>query len=179
MTCFEEWSLFEGDLNHRFDCISNTIQNCLRIKWCSHFCRAMSDRLKFINNNNNRYVYIILIVVCIVSFTIGILIGRFATCPDDEPEVKDGLYLHGVSEFLVKDGDPEIAAELMNNINNDNIRENLRYGDLIYCYSFYVCNFLFGFYFAPTLQRLYGDFPASLDLRCHSVHYFRHGRAHE
>ena len=35
-----------------------------------------------------------------------------------------------------------------------------------------------GFYVIPTLKRLYGDFPALLvDLRCPSMHYFRHDGA--
>ena len=41
---------------------------------------------------------------------------------------------------------------------------------------------LVGFNVAPTLFRLYGDFPALLveeDLRCSSVHYFRHKQAPE
>jgi hypothetical protein len=85
----------------------------------------------FRRSPSNRYLYIILVVGCIVSCVIGILIGRFAIRPDDEPEVKDGLYLKGVSEFLVKDGDPEIAEVLMKNINSDNIRKYLRYVDKV------------------------------------------------
>lgn len=84
------------------------------------------EEKKFRRSPSNRYLYIILVVGCIVSCVIGILIGRFAIRPDDEPEVKDGLYLKGVSEFLVKDGDPEIAEVLMKNINSDNIRKYLR-----------------------------------------------------
>jgi hypothetical protein len=64
---------------------------------------------------------------CVVIFVIGILIGRFATCPDESVEEKPGLYLPGVSEALVSDGDPTIAQELMNSISNDRIRKNLRY----------------------------------------------------
>jgi hypothetical protein len=44
----------------------------------------------------------------------------------------------------------------------------------------YVC--LFGFNVTPTRYRSFGDVPALLveeDLRCPSVHYFRHERAPE
>jgi hypothetical protein len=43
-------------------------------------------------------------------------------------------------------------------------------------------NCLIGFYVTPKQYRSFGDFPALLveeDLRCPSVHYFRHDWAHE
>jgi hypothetical protein len=77
---------------------------------------------------NTRCLLIVFLVGCIAAFVIGILIGRFATCPDEEPEeVPRGIYLPGVAENLVKDGDPDISDELIKNINTENIRQNLRY----------------------------------------------------
>ncbi|XP_060586029.1 N-acetylated-alpha-linked acidic dipeptidase 2-like [Ruditapes philippinarum] len=76
---------------------------------------------------NTRCLLIVFLVGCIAAFVIGILIGRFATCPDEEPEeVPRGIYLPGVAENLVKDGDPDISDELIKNINTENIRQNLR-----------------------------------------------------
>ncbi|XP_053400841.1 N-acetylated-alpha-linked acidic dipeptidase 2-like isoform X2 [Mercenaria mercenaria] len=76
---------------------------------------------------NTRCLIIIFIIGIIVAFVIGILIGRFATCPEDEPEeVPNGLYLPDVSKLLVQDGDPGIGDEMINNINTENIRQNLR-----------------------------------------------------
>lgn len=62
----------------------------------------------------------------ILSFVIGILIGRFATCPYEKAKERKGVYLQGVSEGLVKDGDTLIGEELMNKIKPNNIRNNLR-----------------------------------------------------
>ncbi|XP_053398140.1 N-acetylated-alpha-linked acidic dipeptidase 2-like [Mercenaria mercenaria] len=75
---------------------------------------------------DTRVLYISIGVGSLTAFVVGILIGRFATCPDEEPEEKQGLYLQGVSENLIKDGDPLIGDELMGSINTNNIRENLR-----------------------------------------------------
>lgn len=72
----------------------------------------------------SRHLLIGLAVGCVATFVIGILIGRFATCPD-EPQ-KDPHELH-TSEALVSDGDPTVAKELMDSISNIRIRENLRY----------------------------------------------------
>ena len=77
---------------------------------------------------NTRCLIIAFVVGCIAAFVIGILIGRFATCPEEEPEmVPSGLYLNGVPENLVKDGDPDISDHLIRNIFTENIRQNLRY----------------------------------------------------
>lgn len=79
-----------------------------------------------------RCAYISIAVGSILAFVIGILIGRFATCPDEKTEGKQGLYLQGVSEALVEDGDTSIGEEIMNNIRTENIRENLRYALLYF-----------------------------------------------
>jgi hypothetical protein len=65
--------------------------------------------------------------VGIAAFVIGILIGRFATCPDEEtPEERSGVFLEGVTEKLMKDADPEVSDILINAMRAENIRENLR-----------------------------------------------------
>ncbi|XP_053398009.1 N-acetylated-alpha-linked acidic dipeptidase 2-like [Mercenaria mercenaria] len=74
----------------------------------------------------SRCLVISLGIGCIAMFVIGILIGRFATCPDEKPAERPGLFLPGVSEALVSNGDPLIRDELMNSISSDRIRENLR-----------------------------------------------------
>lgn len=73
-----------------------------------------------------RILVISFAIGCIATFVIGILIGRFAVCPDEKLEERPGIYLPGVSNALVSDGDPDIADELMNSISSDRIRENLR-----------------------------------------------------
>lgn len=80
------------------------------------------------NKASNKRCMIAVAIGCILFFVIGILIGRFATCPDDESEdIPRGVYLPGVSERIMQDGDPGIGAELMNNIKTENIRQYLRY----------------------------------------------------
>lgn len=74
----------------------------------------------------SRVLWICLAVVSIIAFVVGILIGRFAACPDEKEDVKPGLYLPGVSEALVKDGDPKISELIIRGISNQRIRENLR-----------------------------------------------------
>lgn len=75
--------------------------------------------------SNRRYpqgirgIFIAITCAVIFGFIIGILIGRFATCPDVKPvEEKDRSYL--------EEGDKEIGKQIINNIKNENIRENLR-----------------------------------------------------
>lgn len=75
---------------------------------------------------DTRCIYISIAVGSILAFVIGILIGRFATCPDVKAEERKGVYVQGVSEALVKDGDTLIGEELMNKIKPNNIRNNLR-----------------------------------------------------
>ncbi|XP_021351946.1 glutamate carboxypeptidase 2-like [Mizuhopecten yessoensis] len=67
-------------------------------------------------------------LVCLVlGMAIGLLIGRFGTCPEQpELDVKDGVFLPGISEKIIQDGDPTISDEIINNIKSDNIRDYLR-----------------------------------------------------
>ncbi|XP_052768673.1 N-acetylated-alpha-linked acidic dipeptidase 2-like [Mya arenaria] len=73
-------------------------------------------------SRNNRCIIILTIVVAIVAFVVGILIGRYATCP--EMETNDPV--HGFPEELMKDADPEISKLLINGMNSDKIRQNLK-----------------------------------------------------
>ncbi|XP_071164480.1 N-acetylated-alpha-linked acidic dipeptidase 2-like [Mytilus edulis] len=75
----------------------------------------------------NRKIWICGAVAIIVGFVIGILIGRFATCPEEnEVPKQDGTFLLGVSDSIIKDGDPKISEEIINGIRADNIRKYLR-----------------------------------------------------
>ena len=57
----------------------------------------------------------------------GILIGRYAICSDEKTETPPkGLYLQGVPDNLMMDEDQSIIDELINNVNNENIRQNLQ-----------------------------------------------------
>lgn len=87
---------------------------------------SSGDKMFKARQSSNRHLFIGLVIGSIVAFVVGILIGRFATCPENEPEEKEGVYLSGVSEYLVKDGDPKIAEELMKSISSENIRNYLK-----------------------------------------------------
>lgn len=66
-------------------------------------------------------------VVAILGFVVGILIGRFGTCPSPESNDKlSGVFLPGVSESLMRDEDTSVIDELMKSINAENIRNNLK-----------------------------------------------------
>jgi hypothetical protein len=68
------------------------------------------------------FYIVIATVVGIAAFIIGILIGRFGACPDNDVDTT-------VSDAFTKalrDADPEIADLLINTIDNNNIKENLR-----------------------------------------------------
>ena len=77
--------------------------------------------------NGNRCLLITAVAVGLVTFIIGILIGRYAACPDNEPEERVGVFLPGVSKALIEDADPAIRDILINNMKSENIRENLRF----------------------------------------------------
>ncbi|XP_060559269.1 N-acetylated-alpha-linked acidic dipeptidase 2-like [Ruditapes philippinarum] len=78
-------------------------------------------------SRDRRCVIICVVSVGIAAFVIGILIGRFATCPDEEtPEERSGVFLEGVTEKLMKDADPEVSDILIKGMRAENIRENLR-----------------------------------------------------
>ena len=76
---------------------------------------------------STRKILLIAVLVSILTgFVIGILIGRFATCPDEKPEERKGVYLEGVDEGLIRDADPEIADLLINSVSSKNIRKYLK-----------------------------------------------------
>ena len=75
---------------------------------------------------NRKRLCIGVLIAVIAGFIIGILIGRFATCPDEKPDERSGAFLDGVDQGIIQDGDPEIADILINSVKNENIRENLR-----------------------------------------------------
>ena len=64
-------------------------------------------------------------VAIIVGFIIGILIGRFATCPEGK-DAREGVFLKGVSKRIIEDSDPHISAEIIDSIKAENIRTYLR-----------------------------------------------------
>ncbi|XP_033735883.1 N-acetylated-alpha-linked acidic dipeptidase 2-like [Pecten maximus] len=66
-------------------------------------------------------------LICLVlGLAIGLLIGRFATCPEESEGNVQGVFLPGVSDKIVQDGDPTISEEIISSINPDNIRNYLR-----------------------------------------------------
>lgn len=60
-------------------------------------------------------------VTLVVGLAIGLLIGRFATCPASPPESKPNIY-----DALLNDADLDISGMLIDAIKAENIRENLR-----------------------------------------------------
>ena len=76
---------------------------------------------------NNRCLIIYGIVAIVIGFIVGILIGRYVTCPEeDTPIPAEGVFLEGVSEKIIKDGDPNVSQMLIDGVNADNIRNYLR-----------------------------------------------------
>ena len=100
---------------------------CL-IDLCTMHEYHSTDAILVKRHSTNRKILLIgALVAIIVGFVIGILIGRFATCPDEKPEERSGAFLPGVDQAIIQDGDPEISDILINGVKSENIRENLRY----------------------------------------------------
>ncbi|XP_071079773.1 N-acetylated-alpha-linked acidic dipeptidase 2-like [Haliotis cracherodii] len=82
--------------------------------------------------HSNRKRNLILGGICAVlaGLCVGILIGRYGICPgQSEPEStpeKDGVFLPGIPETIIKDGDPEIGKQLIDAVDNTKIEEYLR-----------------------------------------------------
>ncbi|KAL3873961.1 hypothetical protein ACJMK2_037036 [Sinanodonta woodiana] len=76
-----------------------------------------------------RLVYVLLLLTAAagLGIGIGIAIGRLAICPNEKQEIQpDGVFLPGISEALIKDGDPTIGDELIQAIKSENIAKFLR-----------------------------------------------------
>ncbi|XP_052272880.1 glutamate carboxypeptidase 2-like isoform X2 [Dreissena polymorpha] len=76
---------------------------------------------------DTRCLIIATIAAVIVAFVIGILIGRFAACP--EPEVGNdvtGGFPESANYSWMKDGDPTISRLLIDGMKAENIRSNLK-----------------------------------------------------
>ena len=86
-----------------------------------------SDKVFFQRKSDRRCRLIILATAAIAMLVIGILIGRFGTCPDPPgPEPRQGPYLPNVPAQLMRDEDVSVIDEIMNAIDAEKIRENLR-----------------------------------------------------
>jgi len=76
---------------------------------------------------HEKRVWIIGAVIGIaVAFIVGILIGRYATCPDHKEQTRPGPLLPSVSEKLMRDADADIVNEVIDAVSADYIRDNLR-----------------------------------------------------
>ncbi|KAK7502667.1 hypothetical protein BaRGS_00005917 [Batillaria attramentaria] len=70
---------------------------------------------------SGRFYLIVAGVVGVLAFVIGILIGRFAACDESGGGSQEGAF-----DRIIQDADPEISDILIERINNNNIRDNLR-----------------------------------------------------
>ncbi|KAL3873960.1 hypothetical protein ACJMK2_037035 [Sinanodonta woodiana] len=78
--------------------------------------------------DNKICIIVVLLSTAAIGIGIGIAIGRLAICPDRNEEPKpDGIFLSGITEALIKDGDPAIGDELIRAINSENIEKYLRH----------------------------------------------------
>ncbi|KAH3853007.1 hypothetical protein DPMN_095530 [Dreissena polymorpha] len=81
---------------------------------------------KTTHGTNKQRVLILALVVGVGTFAIGILIGRFATCPKSEPEVSKQSSLPNVIDLLGRDEDASIISEVIDEISSENIRDHVR-----------------------------------------------------
>ncbi|KAK3598384.1 hypothetical protein CHS0354_034558 [Potamilus streckersoni] len=73
------------------------------------------------------FIYALVLLTVVLGIGIGIAIGRLAICSHEKRELKpDGVLLPGISEALIKDGDPTIGDDLIQAIKSENIAEYLR-----------------------------------------------------
>ncbi|KAK3598383.1 hypothetical protein CHS0354_034557 [Potamilus streckersoni] len=76
---------------------------------------------------NRRCICAVFLLTAAIGIGIGIAIGRLAMCPGRKEEPKaDGIFLPGITEALIKDGDPAIGDELIRAISSENIEKYLR-----------------------------------------------------
>lgn len=60
------------------------------------------------------------LIAGVVGLGLGMIIGRFGFCDDTEKNT-----VPGIPDAIVQDGDPEVTAEIINQINSENIRRYL------------------------------------------------------
>lgn len=60
------------------------------------------------------------LIAGVVGLGLGMIIGRFGFCDDTEKNI-----VPGIPDAIVQDGDPEVTAEIINQINSENIRRYL------------------------------------------------------
>ncbi|KAK3092472.1 hypothetical protein FSP39_003224 [Pinctada imbricata] len=63
------------------------------------------------------------LVIFVIAFVIGILIGRYATCPQQEEKQTS---LPAMNDAIIKEADSEIGDDIINQISSENIRLYLR-----------------------------------------------------
>ncbi|XP_067680231.1 N-acetylated-alpha-linked acidic dipeptidase 2-like [Haliotis asinina] len=83
---------------------------------------------------SKRNVYITGVFAILAGLGIGIIIGRYAICPGqstaETPEVvpdKNGVFLEGVPETIIKEVDPEIGKQLLEAVDNKRIENYLKF----------------------------------------------------
>ncbi|KAK6181050.1 hypothetical protein SNE40_008989 [Patella caerulea] len=81
----------------------------------------------------SRKFWIIAMIIGIAAFIIGILIGKYAACDTSSPPAevpvrpeKDGVFLPGVSDAIIKEADLSIRDLLLKNIDHKNIETYLK-----------------------------------------------------
>ena len=68
---------------------------------------------------------VIIFVVFVVAFVIGLLIGRYAICTKEDSS-SEGQSKPVINEDIIREADPTIGDEIIQQINSDNIRQYLR-----------------------------------------------------
>ncbi|WAR19806.1 GCP2-like protein [Mya arenaria] len=102
----------------------NTVLINGQVLWRQEVRDGRGD-LQIVTNARRRII--ILLACSVATFIIGILIGRYAACPDPPlPEERAGPYLPNVPATLMRDEDVSVIKELMDALKVDNIKENLR-----------------------------------------------------
>ncbi|KAL4238328.1 hypothetical protein ACF0H5_003039 [Mactra antiquata] len=86
-----------------------------------------TEDLLYKKPSKSRWLMIGLGAGCVATFIIGILLGRYAACPDNDNKepTYNGPLLPGVPKDLMEDGDPAISSLLINAVSRENIRTNL------------------------------------------------------
>ncbi|KAL4238468.1 N-acetylated-alpha-linked acidic dipeptidase 2 [Mactra antiquata] len=75
---------------------------------------------------STRLLIIVSVCILVVSFTVGLLIGIYGVKRESKSETKDGVFLDGVSEAIIREEDHSVTDWIFQEIKASNIRENLR-----------------------------------------------------